>query len=151
MLLGPFMAPDQQQISASAPSACGRVEVVTFDTHVEFLMERAVGVVAMAGYNTFCEILSLDKRAILVPRMKPRLEQLMRAARAASLGLAHMLDPEESHEPEIMTAALRNLLEQPLPSERERRADAERPVRHHRSRGGAGRPPGTRRAVAAQR
>jgi hypothetical protein len=55
-----------------------RIAVVTFDAHVELLMEKAVGVVAMAGYNTFCEILSLDKRAILVPRTKPREEQLLR-------------------------------------------------------------------------
>ncbi len=49
----------------------------------------------MAGYNTFCEILSLDKRAILVPRVKPRLEQFMRAQRAAALGLVRTLDPQD--------------------------------------------------------
>ena len=42
----------------------------------------------------------------------------MRAQRAASLELAYMLDPEGPHEPEIMTTALRNLLDQPLPSTR---------------------------------
>ena len=59
--------------------------MVTFDAHVELLMEKAVGVVAMAGYNTFCEILSLDKRAILVPRTKPREEQLLRALRTTRM------------------------------------------------------------------
>ena len=35
----------------------------------------------MGGYNTFCEILSFDKRALIVPRTVPRLEQYIRAAR----------------------------------------------------------------------
>ena len=39
----------------------------------------------MGGYNTYCEILSFDKPALIVPRMRPRLEQLIRArARAQS-------------------------------------------------------------------
>jgi len=112
------MAPEQQRYFRERAERMKRIEVLTFDAHLELLMERAVGVVAMAGYNTFCEILSLDKRAILVPRVLPRREQVMRAQRAASLELAYMLDPEGPHEPEIMTTALRNLLDQPLPSTR---------------------------------
>ena len=54
-------------------------------------MARAAGVVAMGGYNTFCEILSFDKRALIVPRTAPRLEQFIRAKRAAELGLVAML------------------------------------------------------------
>jgi len=72
----------------------------------------------MAGYNTFCEILSLDKRAILVPRIKPREEQLLRAVRAAELGLVRTLDPRGVHDPNVMAAALRGLADQPLPSSR---------------------------------
>ena len=52
-------------------------------------MARAAGIVAMGGYNTFCEILSFDKRAIIVPRTAPRLEQFIRTKRAAELGLLH--------------------------------------------------------------
>jgi predicted glycosyltransferase len=77
-----------------------------------------VGIVAMAGYNTFCEILSLDKRAILVPRVVPRREQLIRANRAAALGLVRTLDPQTEHDPAVMAAALRALPGQPKPSER---------------------------------
>ncbi len=49
-------------------------------------MARAIGVVAMGGYNTFCEILSFDKRAIIVPRTAPRMEQYIRAAGRRSWG-----------------------------------------------------------------
>ncbi len=117
IVTGPFMASEQQRRFRERADRLGRVEVLTFDTQLEVLMERAVGVVSMAGYNTFCEILSLDKRAILVPRVRPRREQVMRAMRAAALGLAHTLDPEGPHEPALMVRALRNLGEQPRPSQ----------------------------------
>ena len=100
--LGPFMAPASSSgSSASAPSGCSASRCVTFDAHVELLMERAVGVVAMAGYNTFCEILSLDKRAILVPRVLSRArEQVMRAQRAADArARAHARSARRPHEP----------------------------------------------------
>ena len=50
-------------------------------------------VVAMAGYNTICEILSLQKRAVTVPRVKPVLEQLMRASCLARLGAIDTIHP----------------------------------------------------------
>ena len=50
------------------------------------LLAGAAGVVGMGGYNTFCEILSFDKRAVIVPRTAPRMEQYIRAARAQELG-----------------------------------------------------------------
>jgi predicted glycosyltransferase len=118
IVTGPFMAPEQQRRFRERAERLQRIEVLTFDAHLEYLMARAVGVVAMAGYNTFCEILSLDKRAILVPRVRPRREQVMRARRAAALDLAHALDPEQPQDPAIMTAALQNLHRQPAPSER---------------------------------
>jgi predicted glycosyltransferase len=118
IVTGPFMAAGAQRRVRERAERLRRVEVLTFDTHLELLMERAAGVVAMAGYNTFCEILSFDKRAILVPRVLPRREQVMRAMRAATLGLAHALDPEGPHDAALMIAALHNLHRQPLPSER---------------------------------
>ncbi len=118
VVLGPFMPAAAQRGFRERAERIGRIDVVTFDTHVELLIDGAVGLVSMGGYNTFCEILSLDKRAILVPRVKPRREQLLRAKRAAALGLVRMLDPEGDHDPEVMAAALRGLAEQPLPSER---------------------------------
>jgi predicted glycosyltransferase len=118
LLLGPFMPAAMQRQFRDRAERLGRIAVVTFDAHVERLMEKAVGVVAMGGYNTFCEILSLDKRAILIPRVKPRREQLLRANRAAELGLVRTLDPEGVRDPALMADALRGLSGQALPSER---------------------------------
>jgi predicted glycosyltransferase len=79
-------------------------------------MARAASVVAMGGYNTFCEILSFDKKALIVPRTAPRLEQFIRARRAAELGLLTMLPEEEGRDPRVMAAAIRRLTEQQPPS-----------------------------------
>jgi predicted glycosyltransferase len=71
----------------------------------------------MGGYNTFCEILSFDKPALIIPRTAPRLEQHIRAARAAELGLVAMLPEERGRDPQTMAVALRRLTNQPAPSE----------------------------------
>ena len=118
IVVGPFMPPARQREFRDRAERIGRIDVVTFDTHIELLIERSIGLVAMGGYNTFCEILSLDKRAILVPRVAPRREQLMRANRAAALELVRTLDPEGPQDASLMAQALRDLREQPLPSER---------------------------------
>ena len=73
------------------------------------LFERAIAVVAMGGYNTFCEILSFDKPALIVPRTQPRLEQYLRAERASKLGLVRMLAEEGGRDPARMAGALREL------------------------------------------
>ncbi len=118
IVLGPFMVQAAQQEFQDRAARLGRVQVITFDSHIELLMDRSVGVVSMGGYNTFCEILSLDKRAIIVPRTEPRQEQLIRAQRAEALGLVSMLDGDGPRPVETMVEALRALPAQNLPSER---------------------------------
>jgi predicted glycosyltransferase len=71
----------------------------------------------MGGYNTFCEILSFDKKAIIVPRTRPRLEQFIRARAARNLGLIEMLDADLGRDPLVMATALRQLPQQGVPSD----------------------------------
>ncbi len=59
------------------------------------LMQNASAIVAMSGYNTTLELLALNKPMLLVPRVKPRLEQWLRASRLAELGLADCLHPDD--------------------------------------------------------
>jgi len=86
VVFGPFMLPDHQAAFAARAAHLPKVRTITFDARLENLLARAAGVVAMGGYNTFCEILSFDKPALIVPRTAPRLEQYIRAQRAAELG-----------------------------------------------------------------
>ena len=117
LVLGPFMAQEQQAEFVERAAALDRVEMITFDTRIESLMARAAGMVSMGGYNTFCEILSFDKRALIVPRTKPRLEQYIRAQRAEELGLISMMVDDGDRDPREMARALRRLPSQPKPSE----------------------------------
>ena len=119
MVFGPFMPPAQQDEFLARVAQLGSVEAITFDSHLENLMVRAAGVVSMGGYNTFCEILSFNQRAILMPRTKPRAEQAIRAARAAEFGLVKVLDPENGLSVETTIRALHELPHQPLPSDAE--------------------------------
>ncbi|MCJ2012988.1 glycosyltransferase family protein [Methylobacterium sp. J-076] len=114
---GPFLDPAlrggfDRRIAALG----GRVAAITFDSEIEFLMRKAAGVVAMGGYNTFCEILSFDRPAVLVPRTEPRREQAIRALAAERLGLVRVLLEEDGRAPARMAAALRALPGQPEPS-----------------------------------
>jgi len=116
LVFGPFMLPEQRADFASRATQLPNVRAITFNARLESLMARASGVVAMGGYNTFCEILSFDKRALIVPRTAPRLEQYIRSRRAAELGLLTMLSEQEGRDPRVMAAALRHLTEQAPPS-----------------------------------
>ena len=80
-------------------------------------MQDAAAVVGMGGYNTFCEILSFDQRALIVPRVRPRHEQLIRARRAMELGIVEMLEPEAADDPRRMAEALHRLPTRPRPSQ----------------------------------
>ncbi|MCB9959601.1 MAG: hypothetical protein H6843_13450 [Rhodospirillaceae bacterium] len=118
IVTGPFMQSELQADFAQRAADLPDVELITFDAHLENLMDRAVGVVAMGGYNTFCEILSFDKPALLVPRVEPRLEQMIRASRAEELGLVRML-PMPSGDPDVprMAQALADLPSAARPSD----------------------------------
>ena len=117
LVLGPFMPPERQAEFMDRAARLKRVDAITFHGNLETLVSRAAGVVAMGGYNTFCEVLSMDKRALIVPRTAPRLEQFIRISRAASLGLVSMLADDGRYDPTVMAAALRRLPRQNRPSE----------------------------------
>jgi len=116
-VLGPFMQAERQREFMERAARLKRVDAITFHGQLETLLSRATAVVAMGGYNTFCEVLSLDKRALIVPRTAPRLEQYIRASRAAELGLVSMLTDDGSYDPAVMAAALRALPRQNRPSD----------------------------------
>lgn len=122
LLLGPFMPAEQRRAFQERVNRDRRLEAITFEARVEPYFERALGVVAMGGYNTFCEILSFGKPALVVPRTAPRLEQRLRAERAQRLGLLELL-PDDGRRPAArMAAALRALPGKAVPSEAERAA-----------------------------
>jgi len=117
LVLGPFMATDERKDISQKAGHNPHARVIDFEAHLLSLMRAASGVVSMAGYNTFCEILSLDQRALFVPRVAPREEQLIRATRANALGLGAVLHPDAANDPGLLAAALHELPTRPRPSE----------------------------------
>jgi predicted glycosyltransferase len=117
LVLGPFMHSDRQSEFIQRAAKLDNVEAITFDAQIEHLMARAIGVVAMGGYNTFCEILSFDKRALIIPRTRPRMEQYLRATRAKEYGLVSMLEDDGTRDWKQMATALRQLPQQAQPSQ----------------------------------
>ena len=117
-VFGPFINRARRRAFVERIARHPKLEALPFDTKIELLMKKAAAVVAMGGYNTFCEILSLDKRALVVPRTRPRREQLIRAVEADRLGLLRMLcDHDGTRDSGRMAQALRTLPQQPRPSE----------------------------------
>src|SRR5437773_610967 len=94
LVTGPCMPAGVRRrlVRSVASDPCRRV--VSFAHEPTRLVRRADRVVAMGGYNTVYEVLSFDKPALIVPRVKPRREQLIRAERLQALGLVDVLHPE---------------------------------------------------------
>lgn len=116
IVFGPFLSNDERMGFRDRIARLDRVQAINFHTNMEAMIDGAAGLVTMGGYNTFCEILSFDKPALIVPRTHPRLEQFLRASRAAELGLARLLLADGGTDPWRMAAALHALPGQPRPS-----------------------------------
>lgn len=70
------------------------ITLVPFVREPIALMQGAARIVAMGGYNTTCEILSLERPSLIVPRARPRAEQVIRTERLAARGLVAMIHPD---------------------------------------------------------
>ncbi len=118
LVYGPFLSGDTRaDFETRVQKLNGRVRTVGFESKIEHLFAGAQGVICMGGYNTFCEVLSFDKPAVIVPRTVPRREQYIRAKRAEQLGLTRMIDEDrDGMTPASMIKAIRGLPMQNPPS-----------------------------------
>jgi predicted glycosyltransferase len=108
VVTGPMMPEEAQlRIAAAAPAS---VTVTRYIGGLEAYTAAADLVVAMAGYNTSCELLGSGTASVLVPRASQRDEQRMRSSRLAALGLVDTVDSNDLT-PESLAAAARRALE----------------------------------------
>ncbi len=82
-----------------------RLIVRDFSNDMMTCMDAADLVIAMGGYNTVCELLTLRKPAIIVPRIRPSQEQWIRAERMAGMGLFSTIHPD-SLQPSVLAAEI---------------------------------------------
>lgn len=94
LLTGPFMAEPQRCLLLRRAAAAG-VTVIDFHPDPAALIADAAGVISMAGYNSVCELLAAGTPTLLVPRVRPRAEQLVRADSLAALHLMARLHPDD--------------------------------------------------------
>jgi glycosyltransferase involved in cell wall biosynthesis len=108
MVAGPLMNPAEVErlraLTAGLP-----IRLCEYRNDLPELIVGARAVVSMAGYNTVGEIMRARKPALLVPRVRPSEEQLIRATMLDARGLAQMLHPDDL-EPATLRAALDMLL-----------------------------------------
>jgi predicted glycosyltransferase/glutathione synthase/RimK-type ligase-like ATP-grasp enzyme len=95
LVTGPLMPGEQRQDVHERAQARSGFQVLEFVPDPTPLMERADRIIAMGGYNTICEVLSFEKHALIVPRVKPEPEQWIRAERLRDLGLVEVLHPDQ--------------------------------------------------------
>jgi predicted glycosyltransferase len=96
----------QQQIYRQA-AKYPDVTVLEFTDDLMSYVNTADAVICMCGYNTITEVLQKGKRAIVVPRIKPGQEQLIRAQSLAKVGLINTIHPEELN-PDLLIETLFN-------------------------------------------
>jgi predicted glycosyltransferase len=106
IVTGPELAESHRREAGRLAERCPQARVIEFTDEMMNYMNAADVVVAMAGYNTICEILSLRKRAVIVPRVEPVKEQEIRAERMARLGLFKMIHPARLT-PQLLIEAVR--------------------------------------------
>jgi len=94
IVCGPEMSEARRSAIEELAAELPQVSLQDFSDDMMSLMGGADVVLAMGGYNTVCELLTLRKRAVLVPRVRPGIEQLMRAERMAGQGLVRLLHPD---------------------------------------------------------
>ncbi len=108
VVTGPLMTEEHkravERLSRGVPA-----RVFEFRADVDRLIRHAGAVVSMGGYNTTTELLAARRPALIVPRVEPRVEQLIRARRLASLGLIEMIHPKDL-DPKLVRRKVEELL-----------------------------------------
>jgi predicted glycosyltransferase len=108
LVTGPELSTEQSQDLSRAQSE--NVQIIEFTEDPMSYMNAADVVISMAGYNTICELLTLAKRSIVVPRVKPVEEQKIRAERLGGLGAFRMILPGDLT-PQTLGSALNDELQ----------------------------------------
>jgi predicted glycosyltransferase len=111
IITGPLMSSESvAQLSARCDG--DHLQLFEFRHDMANVLAGARGVVTMGGYNTISEVLQTGVPALVIPRVRPSEEQLIRANDLVTLGLADMLHPD-SITPERMWHAVLEMTKRP--------------------------------------
>lgn len=93
LVTGPFMDEKTFRNIRKRASRFGW-KTIKFYRFMEALIAASNVVVSMGGYNTICEVFTLKKPALIVPRCVPREEQLIRAKVLCEHGFCEYIPPD---------------------------------------------------------
>ena len=101
---GPLL-PKEELASLRQQATGAGIEIRRFEPELDHLVAHSELAVMMPGYNTTCELLSGEARAIVVPRAGPSQEQRLRAEALRQWGRALTLEPLDL-DPQRLAAAI---------------------------------------------
>jgi len=113
VVAGPMM-PDAELNEVERTCAEHSVAFRHYVPHLSALFPSVDALVCMGGYNTLVEAAALGVPTVCVPRVKPRLEQLLRAEAFERLGLLQVCHPDEL-KPQSLQAKIKSTLLVPRP------------------------------------
>jgi predicted glycosyltransferase len=114
VVTGPLLGDAVQSELAAAARGLPGVTLAPFTNDLVSYLHAADLVITRGGYNTAAELLSLGKRAIIIPRPGRWREQVLRAERLSALGIAYTL-PADNLTPDRLAGAVRAALAAPPP------------------------------------
>lgn len=112
LVVGPLMSAADRGRLIEIGGAVKGAHLLDFSDDMAGYIAASDAVVSMGGYNTVGEILSFGRRAIIVPRVTPRREQLLRAEALTRRGLVRMIHPSELS-PGRLIDEITDMLERP--------------------------------------
>jgi predicted glycosyltransferase len=113
VICGPEMPIQQRQALYQTAANLSQVEMREFSDDLMSYLAAADVVVSMGGYNTICEVLSASKRAVIVPRVKPSQEQIVRTTCMAKFGLFSVVEPDQLN-PQKLSQAIQHQMDQAI-------------------------------------
>lgn len=113
IVTGPLLSDTARDALRLRAAEVPDLHFITFTDDLFSYVAAADLVISMGGYNSMAEIAQLGKRGIIIPRVFPRKEQLIRAQRFAELGVASFIEPELLSGPVLAAEINRSLASRP--------------------------------------
>ena len=113
---GPFLSsPQKLQIDKACKE--NKVHFREFVTDLSPYIKASDLVISMAGYNSVTEILRYGSKALLVPRVSPRQEQLLRATLLSERKLVNFIPLSQLNQENLSVALISQLKQKEKPLE----------------------------------
>jgi predicted glycosyltransferase len=112
IISGPEMSVAEREKLSEMAEQYPHVQMVEFTDDLISYLAAADTIVSMGGYNTICEILSAQKPAVVIPRVRPSQEQLVRAEKMTQLGLFKAVHPDQLNPDSLIQTLLQQLSNQ---------------------------------------